>query len=47
MSAKKFVQEIYRRIGKYIDEYLLLETLFPIRKQAHKNPRIKKLVDYI
>lgn len=47
ISAKKFVQDITLRFGQYIGDYLLLETLFPIRKQGHKNPNIEKLVDYI
>ncbi len=47
LTAKKLIQEITKRIGKYFKEYLLLETLFPIRKQGFKNPRIKELVDYI
>jgi Lrp/AsnC family leucine-responsive transcriptional regulator len=47
IGAKKFVQEISSRFGKYIDNYLLLETLFPIRKQGIKNPQLKNLVDYL
>jgi Lrp/AsnC family leucine-responsive transcriptional regulator len=47
ISAKKFVQEIYKRIGKYLGEYLLLETVFPIRKKGIKNPQIKQLVNYL
>ncbi len=47
LTAKKLVQEITKRIGKYFKEYLLLETLFPIRKQGFKNPRIKELVGNI
>jgi len=47
LSAKKLVQEIFRRIGKYFDDYLLLETLFPIRKQGIKNPQLKNLVEYL
>jgi Lrp/AsnC family leucine-responsive transcriptional regulator len=47
ISAKKFVQEIYKRIGKYLGEYLLLETVFPIRKKGLKNPQIKQLVNYL
>lgn len=47
LTAKKLVQEITKRIGKYFKEYLLLETLFPIRRQGFKNPRIKELVGYI
>jgi DNA-binding Lrp family transcriptional regulator len=46
-NAKKFVEEIFNRIGKYLDEYLLLETLFPIRKQGIKNPHLKNLIEFL
>jgi len=45
--AKKVLNDLSRRIGIYFQEYLLLETLFPIRKQGFKNPQIKDLVEYI
>jgi DNA-binding Lrp family transcriptional regulator len=45
--AKNFIQELFKRIGKYLGEYLLLETLFPIRKQGLKNPQIKELIEYL
>jgi DNA-binding Lrp family transcriptional regulator len=47
ISAKNLVQEISQRIGKYFKEYLLLETLFPIRKNGIKNPQIKELIEYL
>jgi DNA-binding Lrp family transcriptional regulator len=47
IEAKKLVQEISQRIGKCFGEYLLLETLFPIRKKGHKNPQIKELIQYL
>ena len=47
ISAKKLVQEIFNRIGKYFDDYLLLETLVPIRKQSIKNPHLKDLVELL
>lgn len=47
LSAKKFIQEISRRIGKYFKEFVLIETLFPVQKQGMKNPQIKNLVDFI
>ena len=46
MNAKKFIQEISKKIGKYFEVYLLLETLFPMRKQGLKNPQMNKLVEY-
>jgi DNA-binding Lrp family transcriptional regulator len=47
ISAKKLVQEIYKRVGKYLGEYTLLETLFPVRKKGLKNPQIEGLVEYL
>ena len=47
IGAKNLVQEISQRIGKYFKEYLLLETLFPIRKKGINNPQIKELVEYL
>lgn len=48
ITAKKTLETISNQgLGKYFDEYLLLETLFPIRKKGFKNPQIKKLVEYI
>jgi DNA-binding Lrp family transcriptional regulator len=47
MSAKNFVQEIFKRAGKYLGDYLILETIFPIRKKGLKNPQIKELVKYL
>jgi DNA-binding Lrp family transcriptional regulator len=46
INAKKFIQELSKKIGKYFEEYLLLENLFPMRKQGVKNPQMKKLVEY-
>ena len=45
--AKKFIQQIQKRLGAYLEEYLLLETLFPVRKRGLKNPDIKKFLDYL
>lgn len=47
ISAKKLLNEIFQRIGKYFEEYVLLETLLPIRKQGLKNPKMKELVEYL
>jgi len=47
ISAKKFIQQSFERHNKYLSEYFILETLFPVRKQGLKNPRIKELVEYI
>jgi DNA-binding Lrp family transcriptional regulator len=47
ISAKNFVQELSKRVGKYMNEFLILETLFPIRKKGHKNPHIKELIEYL
>ena len=47
ISAKKLVQAINERIGQYFNDYLLIETLFPIRKNSMKNPNIKNLIEYV
>lgn len=47
ICAKKVVQVMFERTGKYFKNYSLIEQLFPIRKNGFKNPRIKNLVDYI
>ena len=47
VSAKKYVDLTFERFNKYLEEYFILETLVPIRKQGLKNPRIKELVEYI
>ena len=47
VSAKKFVDETVARFSKYLQEYTIIETLVPIRKQGLKNPRIKDLVQYV
>jgi hypothetical protein len=47
ISAKKFVEDAFKRYDKYVKGFTLIETLFPIRKQGLKNPQIKNLVEYI
>lgn len=47
VNAKKFIQIALTKLEKYIGDYLLLETLVPIRKQGLKNPKIKKLIEYL
>jgi DNA-binding Lrp family transcriptional regulator len=47
VSAKKLTEEIIKKIGDYFNEYFLLETLFPIRKQGIKNPQLKNLVEFL
>jgi len=46
INAKKLIQEISKKIGKHFEVFLLLETLFPMRKQGLKNPQMNKLVEY-
>ena len=45
--AKQFLNHSFYRQEKYIKEYALIETIFPIRKQGLKNPKIKELTEYI
>lgn len=47
ISAKKFVDETFARYSKYLQEYNIVETLVPVRKQGLKNPRIKDLIEYL
>jgi DNA-binding Lrp family transcriptional regulator len=47
LSAKRLVDEMFIRIGKYFNDYLLFETLVPIRKQGIKNPKLKQLANYL
>jgi DNA-binding Lrp family transcriptional regulator len=47
VNAKKFCEIAFERLEKYIGDYILLETLVPMRKQGLKNPRIKELIEYV
>ena len=47
VTAKRFIEHTIQRLNKYIQEYTLIETLFPVRKQGLKNPQIKDLVKYL
>ena len=47
IAAKKFVDETFARFSKYLQEYNIVETLVPVRKQGLKNPWIKDLVEYV
>ena len=46
-AAKKFTQAIFNRLNYYVEEYTIIETLFPVRKQGMKNPHLKELAEYI
>jgi len=45
IAAKRFVDETFGRLSQYLQEYTIIETMLPIRKQGLKNPRIKALVN--
>ncbi len=47
ISAKRFVNETFKRFHKYLQEYTLIETLLPVRKNGLKNPRISELITYV
>jgi len=47
VAAKNFIDTGLLKYAKYIREYLLLETLFPIRQQGLKNPQMKSLAEYL
>ncbi len=46
-TAKQFVEKTFERFSKYFSEVTLVETLVSVRKNGHKNPRIKEFIDYI
>ncbi len=43
ISAKQFINLSVNRFRKYISDYVLIETLFPIRREGIKNPNMKNL----
>jgi DNA-binding Lrp family transcriptional regulator len=45
--AKKLIQNISKNLNTIISEYVLLETLIPIRKTGIKNPQMKKIIDLL
>lgn len=47
ITAKRFLSLTFFRFQKFVKEYTLIETLFPLRKQGLKNPKIKEIYDYI
>ena len=47
VSAKKFVEVTFARFSKYLQEYSIVETIVPVRKQGLKNPWVKALVEYV
>jgi len=48
ITAKQVVTSLFERTDKYfVKKHLLLQILFPIRKNGFKNPHIEHLVDYI
>jgi DNA-binding Lrp family transcriptional regulator len=47
VTAKKLIQNISKNLDKVFTEFLLLETLFPIRKTGLKNPHAMDLIDLL
>jgi len=47
VTAKKFVNQLFKRHANFILEFSLLETMVQLRKYGLKNPKIKELVEYI
>jgi DNA-binding Lrp family transcriptional regulator len=47
VTAKKLIQNISKNLDKLLAEYLLLETLIPIRKVGLKNPEMKRLIELL
>jgi len=47
ITAKKFLSVVSEKNRRYIQDFDLLETLFPVRKQGLKNPQIEQLAELI
>ncbi len=47
VTAKKLIQNISKNLDKLFVEFLLLETLIPIRKTGLKNPFMENLLDLL
>ena len=47
ISAKKFVESLFKRHSDHIKHYYLLETMVHMRKQGLKNPKMKELSEYL
>ncbi len=47
VTAKKLIQNISKNLDKVFVEFLLLETLIPIRKTGLKNPHLENLTDLV
>jgi DNA-binding Lrp family transcriptional regulator len=47
VAAKTLLNAFSSKFAQYIKEYLLLETLFPVRKNSFTNPQIKELIQYL
>ena len=47
VSAKKFVDQTFKRFSKYFQGFDVLEILVSVRKQGIKNPRIRELIEYV
>jgi DNA-binding Lrp family transcriptional regulator len=47
VTAKKLIQNISKNLDKIFTEFLLLETLIPIRKSGLKNPHLDQLSDLL
>lgn len=47
VTAKKLIQNISKNLDKLFEEFLLLETLVPIRKTGLKNPYRDRLMELL
>lgn len=47
VAAKMFVEKTFRRLGDYIQDFSILESIASIRKMGLKNPQMKQIIDYI
>jgi Lrp/AsnC family leucine-responsive transcriptional regulator len=47
IAAKKFIEHTFVRFNKFLQEYTILETLVPVRKNGLKNPHLEEMIQYM
>jgi len=47
ITAKRLVQSLIQHLGELFEDFLLLETLIPSRKNGLKNPQMENLIEFL
>ncbi len=47
VDAKRFYEAVLNRNPKMLQDHIMLDTIFPIRKKTFKNPKIKNFINYL